>query len=45
VEEKIVERAAKKLKMDHLIIQRGELAQQNKAPTLSEMNAIVQFGA
>ena len=45
VEEKIVERAAKKLKMDHLIIQRGSLAQQNRAPTLQEMNTIVQFGA
>ena len=31
--------------MDHLIIQRGSLAQQNRAPTLQEMNTIVQFGA
>jgi SWI/SNF-related matrix-associated actin-dependent regulator of chromatin subfamily A member 5 len=45
VEEKIAERAAKKLKMDHLVIQRGALANQNKAPTVQEMNQIVQFGA
>ena len=45
VEEKIAERAAKKLKMDHLVIQKGALASQNKAPTVQEMNKIVQFGA
>ena len=45
VEEKIAERAAKKLKMDHLVIQKGALSAQNKAPTVQEMNLIVQFGA
>ncbi|OMJ71857.1 hypothetical protein SteCoe_29829 [Stentor coeruleus] len=45
VEEKIAERAAKKLKMDHLVIQKGSLANSTKAPTLHEMNSIVQFGA
>ncbi|CAG9329863.1 unnamed protein product [Blepharisma stoltei] len=45
VEEKIAERAAKKLKMDHLVIQRGGLTQQNKAPSVQDMKNIVQFGA
>ncbi|OMJ78550.1 hypothetical protein SteCoe_21612 [Stentor coeruleus] len=45
VEEKIAERAAKKLKMDHLVIQKGSLANSTKAPSLHEMNSIVQFGA
>ena len=45
VEEKIAERAAKKLKMDHLVIQKGSLAQTNKAPSVDEMNSILQFGA
>jgi SNF2 family DNA or RNA helicase len=43
VEEKIVERAAKKLKIDHLIIQKGKLTQ-NKVTAL-EMNNIIQYGA
>ncbi len=42
VEEKIVERAAKKLKIDHLIIQRGK-AIQNKVTAL-EMTSIIQYG-
>jgi SWI/SNF-related matrix-associated actin-dependent regulator of chromatin subfamily A member 5 len=42
VEEKIVERAAKKLKIDHLIIQRGKPIQ-NKVTAL-EMTSIIQFG-
>ncbi|CAG9335654.1 unnamed protein product [Blepharisma stoltei] len=45
VEEKIAERAAKKLKMDHLVIQKGALASQNKAPSAQEMKQILQFGA
>jgi len=45
VEEKIAERAARKLKMDHLVIQRGSLASQSKAPNAAELNTIVQFGA
>ena len=45
VEEKIAERAAKKLKMDHLVIQKGALANAAKAPSVQEMNSIVQFGA
>jgi len=43
VEEKIVERAAKKLKIDHLIIQRGKPIQ-NKVSAL-EMTNIIQYGA
>lgn len=45
VEEKIAERAARKLKMDHLVIQRGALASQTKAPNATELSTIVQFGA
>lgn len=45
VEEKIAERAAKKMKMDHLVIQRGGLTAQNKAPSVQDMKQIVQFGA
>lgn len=45
VEEKIAERAAKKLKMDHLVIQKGSLANSTKTPSVQEMNSIVQFGA
>ena len=45
VEEKIAERAAKKLKMDHLVIQKGALANAAKVPSVQEMNSIVQFGA
>ena len=43
VEEKIVERAAKKLKIDHLIIQKGKNIQ-NKVSAL-EMTDILQYGA
>lgn len=45
VEEKIAERAAKKLKIDHLVIQKGSLAHSNKAPSVDEMNSILQYGA
>lgn len=43
VEEKIIERAGKKLKIDHLIIQRGK-PMQNKVSAL-EMTNIIQYGA
>ncbi len=43
VEEKIVERAAKKLKLDHLIIQKGKKSE-NKA-TAVEMTTMLQYGA
>ena len=43
VEEKIVERAAKKLKIDHLIIQKGK-SEKSKVSAL-EMTSILQYGA
>lgn len=43
MEEKIVERAAKKLKIDHLIIQKGKSIQ-SKVSAL-EMTNILQYGA
>ena len=43
VEEKIIERAGKKLKIDHLIIQKGKPIQ-NKVSAL-EMTNIIQYGA
>eukprot|EP00340_Litonotus_pictus_P005588 CAMPEP_0170515282 /NCGR_PEP_ID=MMETSP0209-20121228/1721_1 /TAXON_ID=665100 ORGANISM="Litonotus pictus, Strain P1" /NCGR_SAMPLE_ID=MMETSP0209 /ASSEMBLY_ACC=CAM_ASM_000301 /LENGTH=1089 /DNA_ID=CAMNT_0010799683 /DNA_START=4 /DNA_END=3273 /DNA_ORIENTATION=+ len=43
VEEKIIERAAKKLKIDHLIIQKGKTVQ-NK-PTALEVNSMIHYGA
>lgn len=43
VEEKIVERAAKKLKIDHLVIQKGKQVQ-NKVSAL-EVSNIIQYGA
>ena len=43
VEEKIVERAATKLKIDHLIIQKGK-KNENKA-TAIEMTTMLQYGA
>jgi SWI/SNF-related matrix-associated actin-dependent regulator of chromatin subfamily A member 5 len=43
VEEKIIERAAKKLKIDHLIIQKGKTTQ-NKVSAL-DMNNMIQYGA
>lgn len=42
VEEKIVERAAKKLKIDHLIIQKGKIIQ-NK-PSAIELNTMINHG-
>lgn len=48
VEERIVERAAKKLKLDSLVIQKGRLSQrgtQQQGPHASELQDILQFGA
>ncbi|CDI77734.1 chromatin remodelling complex protein SNF2L, putative [Eimeria acervulina] len=50
VEERIVERAAKKLKLDSLVIQKGRLSQrgpqqQQQGPQASELQEILQFGA
>lgn len=49
VEERIVERAAKKLKLDSLVIQKGRLSQRGsqhqQGPQASELQDILQFGA
>ncbi|OII73704.1 SWI SNF2 like ATPase [Cryptosporidium ubiquitum] len=46
VEERIVERAAKKLKLDSLIIQQGLISKaSNSAPDNRELHEMIQFGA
>ncbi|PHJ25320.1 swi2 snf2 iswi-like (at hook), partial [Cystoisospora suis] len=49
VEERIVERAAKKLKLDSLVIQKGRLGQSSssshKGPSTNELHQMLQFGA
>lgn len=46
VEERIVERAAKKLKLDSLVIQKGRLGQaSHKGPSTNELHQMLQFGA
>ncbi|KMZ99736.1 helicase [Plasmodium vivax North Korean] len=45
VEEKIVERAAKKLKLDSLIIQKGKLNLNHKENNKQELHDILNFGA
>ncbi|TRY50210.1 Bromodomain/HAS/DEXDc/SNF2 domain containing protein [Cryptosporidium tyzzeri] len=46
VEERIVERAAKKLKLDSLIIQQGLISNaSNSAPDNIELHEMIQFGA
>jgi len=45
VEEKIVERAERKLYLDAMVIQRGRLAAQNKALSRDELLTMVTFGA
>jgi SWI/SNF-related matrix-associated actin-dependent regulator of chromatin subfamily A member 5 len=45
VEEKIVERAELKLKIDALVIQQGRLVEQNKALSKDEMLSMIRFGA
>jgi SWI/SNF-related matrix-associated actin-dependent regulator of chromatin subfamily A member 5 len=46
VEEKIVERAARKLKVDHLIMQRGKFNHDdNKKVNSDEMVNMIQHGA
>lgn len=44
VEEKIVERAAKKLKIDHLIIQKG-IKKDGQKISAMELSNVIQFGA
>ena len=45
VEEKIVERAQRKLYLDAAVIQQGRLAEQSKALTKDEILSMVRFGA
>jgi SWI/SNF-related matrix-associated actin-dependent regulator of chromatin subfamily A member 5 len=45
VEEKIIERAERKLYLDAVVIQQGRLAQQNKALSKDELSTMVRFGA
>jgi SWI/SNF-related matrix-associated actin-dependent regulator of chromatin subfamily A member 5 len=45
IEEKIIERAEMKLRLDALVIQQGRLVEQNKALSKDEMLTIIKFGA
>jgi len=45
IEEKIVERAYTKLKLDAVVVQQGRLADKNSRLSKQEMTAMVQFGA
>jgi SWI/SNF-related matrix-associated actin-dependent regulator of chromatin subfamily A member 5 len=45
VEEKIIERAMLKLKLDAVVVQQGRLAEKNKGLSKDEMVEMVQFGA
>ena len=45
VEEKIIERAERKLYLDAVVIKQGRLAQQNKSLSKDELAVMVRFGA
>eukprot|EP00940_MAST-03C_sp_MAST-3C-sp2_P002813 g2813.t1 len=45
VEEKIIERAERKLYLDAVVIQQGRLLQQNKKLSKDEINTMIKFGA
>ena len=45
VEEKIIERAERKLYLDAVVIQQGRLLNQNKKLSKDEINAMIKFGA
>lgn len=45
VEEKIVERAEKKLYLDAVVVQQGRLQQTNKSLSKNELMTMVKFGA
>ncbi|KAJ2609506.1 chromatin remodeling complex Adenosinetriphosphatase [Coemansia sp. RSA 1365] len=45
VEEKVLERAMQKLRLDQLVIQQGRLAQSSKGATRDQLLEMVQFGA
>ncbi|KXN66136.1 Smarca5 protein [Conidiobolus coronatus NRRL 28638] len=45
IEEKVMERAAQKLRLDQLVIQQGRLSQQQKASSKEDLLAMIQHGA
>ncbi|CAG8574254.1 2078_t:CDS:10 [Ambispora gerdemannii] len=45
IEEKVLERAAQKLRLDQLVIQQGRLSQTQKAATKEELLTMIQHGA
>lgn len=45
IEEKVIERAASKLRLDQLVIQQGRAAQQNKNMSKNELVNMIQHGA
>ena len=45
IEEKIVERAEKKLYLDAVVIQQGRLVAENKAASKEELMGMIRFGA
>lgn len=45
VEEKVIERALKKLYLDAMVIQQGRLAEQNKSLSKNELLSMIRFGA
>ena len=45
VEEKVIEKAYKKLKLDALVIQQGRLTENTKAMNKEELQSMVRFGA
>eukprot|EP00948_MAST-09A_sp_MAST-9A-sp1_P003870 g3870.t1 len=45
IEEKVIERAEMKLRLDAVVIQQGRLAERNKALSKEEMSEMVRFGA
>ncbi|KAF9919263.1 hypothetical protein FBU30_011082 [Linnemannia zychae] len=45
IEEKVLERAAQKLRLDQLVIQQGRMAQQQKAANKDELLTMIQHGA
>ncbi|RUP38768.1 SNF2LT [Jimgerdemannia flammicorona] len=45
IEEKVLERAAQKLRLDQLVIQQGRISQQQKAASKDELLTMIQHGA
>ncbi|OZJ01930.1 hypothetical protein BZG36_04839 [Bifiguratus adelaidae] len=45
IEEKVLERAAQKLRLDQLVIQQGRIAQQQKSASKDELLSMIQHGA